>query len=531
MSRIIKGLFEEEVESCMKEKVLLISIMLYSQYSNSGIDHIAGFLRLNGYTTDIEYFHEDNSLEEIVDTISYDYTSFGIYVDIANVDRCIALANHIKTQTASLIWFGGAYVASCYKNLLEDCQGVDYIVLGSGEMPVLHLLKHRVASKMAENPYVVSRISTTGKRYNENTVLEYPFAEDYFIRNFEKAALCTHCIQSKSNTCGGNCTFCINWCIERERLNFRYRSTEAILGEIQRMYSAYGVRHFFFVDDDLLDPGTQTAKDRIAELCTAIINSGMQITMAGYIKANTLTECSEDEKLLDLMYCAGFVSLFVGIESGCSRDLLLFGKQATVEDNERIIPLLYKHNIKPDYEMIMFHPYTTVNSLKENFKFLTRVQSHNFRHYVMAGVSIYQNTKLWHQAQKDGLLARDYTYKNPDRYDFQKAEISEFVYFLKEHFEENDEINTLVTADRLISIYYQFARYVKSVRSLGEIVKKVQKDNFELMQFIFEPLFMRCDYNECMQRFDMFVEEYKKQADIIQKLINKILKLKMLDGK
>ena len=314
-------------------------------------------------------------------------------------------------------------------------------------------------------------------------------------------------------------------------MNFHYRHKEAILGEMKRMYETYSITHFFIIDDDLLDPGTREAKDRIAELCNAIIDSGMKVTMTGYTKANVLTECKEDEYLLDLMSRAGFVSLFVGIESGSQKDLYLFRKQASVEDNKVVLPLLYKHRIKPEYEMIMFHPYATIDSLKENFLFLRDVRAYNYRQYSLANVSIYQNTMLWSQASRDGLLTEEYSYKNPDTYRYLHSDVAYMAEFVKEHFDRNKEISSLVNADQLVTYFYRFSHHSKLVGSLEETVNKVRQDSFELMQNIFEPLYMRCDYDTCERRYDSFVKEYKNQAEIIQKLINKMLKFSILDAK
>lgn len=515
----------------MDKKILLVSIMLYPQYPNSGVDHIAGFLRWKGYSVDIAYFHKNNSLEEVKANIAYDYDYFGLYIDIKNVERCIALADYIKEKTSTTIWFGGTYVACCYKNLFEDCVGVDYIILGGGEEPLLYLLTHGPGLEVDMHPHIASRTSLEGKRFNENKMLEYPIADDYFIRYPEVRGFYTYCLQTKNNTCGGCCTFCINWCIKRERMNFHYRTIETILGEMKHIYEAYSITHFFFIDDDLLDPCTREAKDRIAGLCSAIIDSGMKVTMTGYTKANALTECKEDEDLLDLMSRAGFVSLFVGIESGCQTDLNLFRKQASVEDNKAILPLLYKHHIKPEYEMITFHPYTTIESLKENFLFLKEVKSYNYRQYSLTSVSIYQNTMLWNQASRDGLLTEKYSYKNPDMYRYLHSDVAYMAEFVKEHFDRNEEISSLVNADQLVTYYYRFSHYSKSVGSLEEAVNKVREDNFELMQNIFEPLYMRCDYDACERRYASFVKEYKIQAEIIQKLINKMLKFSLLDAK
>ncbi len=515
----------------MDIKILLISIMLNPQYSNGGVDHIAGFLRWKGYSVDIAYFHNDNSLEDIKSHITYDYEYYGFSVDIKNVDRCMSLANLIKEKTNAKIWFGGAYVSCCYKNLFEDCSGVDYVVLGGGEDPLLYLLTHNDGTELDGHPHIATRTSLENKSFHENKRFDYPIAEDYFSRYPARKGFYTYCLQSKNNTCAGACSFCINWSLKRKRMDFHYRTTTSIVDEMFLMYNKYQIRHFFFIDDDLLDPGTREAKDRICDLCRAIIDSGMEITITGYIKANSISQCEEDEVLLALMYRAGFVSLFVGIESGCQKDLTLFRKLATIEDNKRSLSLLYKHHIKPEYEMITFHPYATVDSLKENFLFLKEVQSYNYRHYSITGVSIYQNTVLWKEALRDGLLMEEYSYKEPDMYRYLNSDVERLAEFVKTHFEMNKEIGKLVTADQLVTYFYRFSRYSESVGAMKDSINKVRQESFALLQDYFAPLYLDNDLETCERKYDSFIKEYKNQSEEVQKLVNKMLKYSILEAK
>lgn len=116
-------------------------------------------------------------------------------------------------------------------------------------------------------------------------------------------------------------------------------------------------------------------------------------------------------------------------------------------------------------------------------------------------------------------------------YYYLHSEVAYMAEFVKEHFNRNKEIDSLVNADQLVKHYFRFSHYSKSVGSLEEAVNKVKQYNFELMQDIFEPLYMRCDYDACERRYKSFVKEYKNQAEIIQKLVNKMLKFSILDAK
>jgi radical SAM superfamily enzyme YgiQ (UPF0313 family) len=505
--------------------------MRIPQFSDAGVDQLAGFLRKEGYFVDILYFHNDETQDDIRPNIPFGYDYYGFNVDITNVGRCYGLATFIKTQSAAKILFGGAFVASCYREIFDDCPAADYVVLGSGEEPLLYLLTHFDPLERDAHPNIATRTSLERKSFHENTRLDFPRAEDYYMRYSASSGFYTHCLQTKNNTCTGACSFCINWCMKRSRMDFHYRSTESMVDEMVRIHRLYQISHFFFIDDDLMDPCTREGKDRILALCKAIIASGLQVTFGCYLKANSLRECAEDELLLDFMYQAGFVFAFVGIESGSQHDLTLFRKIATVEDNRSSIKLLYKHHIKPEYEMIVFHPYSTRSSLEENFLFLEEFRSFNLRHYSSSAVSIYKNTALWWQALADALLTEDYSYKTPDAYRYLDPSVGRIADFLRTRFVENRELDGLVTADQLVTQYYRFSRYAQPVQELEAAVEKVKRENFELLHDYFAPLYLCNDFAMCERRWDSFLLELKFQGKVVQSLINRMIKLSMLDIK
>lgn len=514
----------------MEPKILLISIMRIPQFSNAGIDQLAGFLRWKGYFVDIAYFHNNNPVDDIKSAIPFGYNYYGFNVDITNIDKCYALADFIKEQTSAKVLFGGAFVASCYRDILADCAGVDYIILGSGEEPFFYLLTHIDSPELDTHPNIASLVSLDDKSIHENIRFDFPIAEDYYIRYPASKSFYTHCLQTKNNTCTGACSFCTNWCLKRKR-DLYYRPTGSMVDEIQRIHRLYQINHFFFTDDDLVDPCTREGKNRIHDLCNAIIESGLKVTLGCYLKANSLLECEEDELLLESMYKAGFVFAFVGIESGCQSDLTLFRKIATVEDNRRSIKLLNKHHIKPEYEMIVFHPYSTLDSIQENFRFFEEFQSFNLRHYSSSAVSIYKNTALWQKSLQDGLLTEDYSYRSPNAYRYLDLNVRRISGFLQTYLESNPEISSLVTADQLVTYYYRFSRYSQRVQEMEASIAKVKQESFELLHDYFAPLYLNSDVATCERKFDSFAKALKSQGADIQSLINKMIKLSILDTK
>jgi len=121
--------------------------------------------------------------------------------------------------------------------------------------------------------------------------------------------------------CRGGCSFC-------GVRNFygtgvRVRSVESVIGEMERLYHTYGIRHFDWVDDDLLFDEEKAVQlfDRMAEHfpdITWAVNNGL---MVAAITSGIL-------RSMDKSGCIGFK---VGLESGNASILRRMHKPVTLE--------------------------------------------------------------------------------------------------------------------------------------------------------------------------------------------------------
>ena len=69
----------------------------------------------------------------------------------------------------------------------------------------------------------------------------------------------------------------------------------------------YGVKKFFFTDDNILDPNNDVAKKRLYLLCKKLEALNLKLAFQCYMKAISLNDISEDHELLNLMKKVGFV--------------------------------------------------------------------------------------------------------------------------------------------------------------------------------------------------------------------------------
>ena len=118
-----------------------------------------------------------------------------------------------------------------------------------------------------------------------------------------------------SRGCPAACTFCSNNVTGRR---FRYRSAQAIRGEIQALQARRGLVAFSFFDDSFA-----VGRRRMEELCDALAGLRVQWTCTAH-------PAHLDRDILRRMQDAGCTGVDIGMESGDPEMLLRIGKGVTV---------------------------------------------------------------------------------------------------------------------------------------------------------------------------------------------------------
>ena len=314
----------------LNKRVLLISISSVERFSNTGVDQLAGYLRRKGYCVDIKYFHKHEKVKDIQQNVLGGYDVYGFSVVGPNYNKSVRVMNHIKKLNPDCtIYFGGAFATMYYREMLNENENLDYVVLGDGEEPTEALLTSLFSGTDLNNENVASRGDLEDKKACYSEIVSHHPAFDYYekdsrIENAKK----THSMLTKTNVCTGHCTFCF----ERKG-KIIYRDLDEIVAEIAYVHENYGVKKFYFCDDDLLDPNDDYIRIRIKELCNKIIQLNYKLVLTCFIKAVSFKDTEEDRDLLSLMYRAGFSSMFVGIEAANEKDLRIYNKKAKIPDN------------------------------------------------------------------------------------------------------------------------------------------------------------------------------------------------------
>ncbi len=229
-----------------------------------------------------------------------------------------------------LVVFGGAHATACASLVLRD-KNVDVVVLGEGEMTLLDLVKkveqgkgigavlgtvQRVGRKIKANPrreYVADLDSLPDVAWHLLPMNVY-LKKQGKTREFSKRKPRTNIVTSRG--CPGNCVFCSIHAIWGHQ--WRPRSPERVVAEMEMLIKQYGVREFYVLDDNV-----SLKKDRIAKICDLMLKRSLNVSWAA---PNGVALWTLDKEVLRKMKRSGFYRITFGIESGCPKTLKFIRK-------------------------------------------------------------------------------------------------------------------------------------------------------------------------------------------------------------
>jgi anaerobic magnesium-protoporphyrin IX monomethyl ester cyclase len=367
---------------------------------------------------------DENEAQQIskVDTTG-DVYAISVYNDSARFTY--KLVRHIKKMNPkAIICFGSQFASNCYDLIFRDCPEVDFIILGNGEKPLFDVLteldnKKDLSKILSDHPNIVTPSCSEQKHPCSLPITELPLPSRKIL-SAEKVLFAG--IVTKHG-CIGKCSFCS----VREKPSTR--EPKDIFKEIIDIHKETGIQCFNFIDPSIDDFGPK-GKMNLLELCELILAYPVPFSFRCYIRANSFHDTKEDKQILQTMKDAGFNNIFVGIEAANDSDLAVYNKISSVEDNYRIVRLLREVDINPKMGFIMFNPYSTLESLKQNLAFLLQVKSADIGHYISC-LEIYYNSDIYHRLKQENLLGSNYSYIDnltdyllPDK---QAAEVFQFV--------------------------------------------------------------------------------------------------------
>ena len=396
-----------------------------------GLGYLYSALANKGYTVHlIDPIHDPCGIKEQVEQIARLGPAYvGLSGTVADFDRVLVLSAALKRRIHGVRIICGDIHASLYaEDILRNEPNIDYVVWGDGCKSLPLLIR-----TLEENgdrglvPGLVYRegqdIRTVPPRADPN-LDSLPFPHRTSLGDLRPNSHLTFSV-STSRGCPGHCTFCSIAALSNERERYglsrwRSRSPESIFGEMRFLYDR-GARKFWFCDDNWIGP-RDSGLENAQTLCHLLLDSEMDISFSALIRPDSLLP--SDRPTLELMRSAGLCMLFIGLEAGNDEQLKLYGKHYDPEAVKELILLIHELQINIAPAFIMFFPYSTISTLRQNVRYLSSTglaHCYSTYHRALSGFSRIGIEKL---LQTDGLVLEPTTYKSRGVYRFADPAIA-----------------------------------------------------------------------------------------------------------
>jgi anaerobic magnesium-protoporphyrin IX monomethyl ester cyclase len=305
------------------------------------------------------------------------------------------------------ITVGGHFGTFAATDILADFPEVDSVIRQEAEETVVALVA------AVEAGASVSEIAGLAYRDGDAVVMTtHPTLPDLATlpwpdRRGEPAACFGHGIAPlvSSRGCYANCTFCCIAAWQEQSLpgkRYRLREVEDVADEMVAQQRERGIDIFVFHDDNFFVPGHARNRERFSALADALEQKGIG-PFATVVKARpTDADPEVFEILTERLHC---IRAYIGIETDADQGLRTLRRWSRSGQNHRAIDLVRKLGLYTCYNMLIFDPDTTVESLRTNVEFLRHAPEYpsNF-----GRVELYAGTPLLARMQAEGRARGNY---------------------------------------------------------------------------------------------------------------------------
>ncbi len=429
-------------------KILLINppvqLDVPPRFPSFGIAYIVQTLKQNGY--EVDFFDIDANRYSRDFVLNHLKTSKADVIGIGGLVTVypylawlIPEIKKIKPQTP-IIWGGPG--ASSLKEKCFEHFAVDFVVIGEGEVTILELLN------ALEHQRDFSQVKGIGFRNNNQIIFTQPrplMASLDSLPRFDDTLFPMEKLLQNTNGifqihtqrgCPSNCTFCFNAFRVISR-HVRYRPVEQVLDEIAYFKEKFKNKIKLFA---MAGECITMNKTWLKNFTQGLLDRHMNIRYRVTSRVDTL-----DEERLRWLKHSGCVSLSLGLESGSDKILKIMKKNATVEENRRVVRLAKRFIPHIEASVILGYIGEDLSTLRETIQFCKGlgVRPALFFATPFPGTELYEMAK-----EKKRIMDEPAYWMTLD-----KRLISDFDINLTE-FKDEDAKKEILTARNEIERYY-----------------------------------------------------------------------------
>jgi len=223
----------------------------------------------------------------------------------------------------------------------EGLEVADFVFKGEGECSLLDFLKDGPTQRIYEAKPLLE-------------LDEIPLPTEELISKFYLNRELFNIITSRG--CPYNCSFCLDKKYKSNKV--RYHSPAYVCDLLEMLTKSFDLKRFFISDDIFT-----INKERVLKICHEIKKRSLKIKLAAFTRSGI-----DDLELYREMKDAGFVTLQIGIESGCNQVLEAMDKKQTVEQVKKTIEIIKKAGLKPSGTFMVGNILESEKSLRDTLE-------------------------------------------------------------------------------------------------------------------------------------------------------------------
>ncbi len=380
---------------------------------------------------------------------------------LIDVLKVVKVAKQINPQIKIVL--GGPH-PHIYPEETINLPGVDFVILGEGEVSFLELLNHlnkkeyhrlhevkglvfKVDGKIINNGFREPLINLDLLPFPARHLTPYQKYSSILAKKNPVTTMIT------SRGCPYQCIFC-----DRPHLGklFRARTAKNVVDEMEEC-KKMGINEILVYDDTFT-----IKKQRVLDVCSEIQKRKLNIVWDIRARVDTV-----NEEMLKELKKAGCQRIHYGVEAGTEKILKVLNKGITLEQVKKAFKLTKKIGIQTFAYFMIGSPEETKEDILESIDFAKKLKP-DFVQITIT--SAFPATKLYRLALEKKVLADDY---------MQKFAENPFPDFKIKYWEENlneEELNQLLSY-AYKSFYWRPSFLVKElfrIRSLLELKRKLR---------------------------------------------------------